>query len=827
MQVYRDLAYALRTLRKRPVFSSVVIAALALCIGANTAIFTLVDSVLLRELPFKQPNRLVAVYEILADIVSGPIPFSAPDYVELLRRNHSFESVGIYGHHEFELSGTDQPMRLRATRISASLWPTLGVSPALGRNLTAEEDRNGARVAILSAKLWRSRFGGDRGMIGKNVLLDRVPYTVVGVMPDGWEFPLHGPAYNNEPAQIYVPISFTKDELQGFGNMYNHSVVARLRPGVTVQQAQEDVKAIAKRTFDEVYPAALRGSGFHLDADLRPLRDEIVGKVKPVLLVLLGAVSLVLLIGCADIASLLLARAASRQREMSVRVALGARRADLIRQILSESLVLAVVGGGLGLLLSVWATKFMLQIGSIDLPETGAVHVDWRVLTFTLALSAVTAVLFGLFPAWQASQAEVNEGLREGGRAHSASRKQGRTLGALVTVQFALALVLLVGAGLLLRSFSRLLATNPGFRPDHVLTMSVSLPAQAYKTGSQVRNFYQRLQPTLEGVPGVKAAAIATSLPLSINEHRTFSIEGQNPATIKIPRSVAHIWPLGNFFSAMGIPLKRGRVFDRRDTKDSLPVALVSETLARRFWPGENPIGKRIKWGENNSKDPWMTIVGVVADVKQDKLNERTESETYVPYLQIADDDLADSVTNEFRSLRIVVRTAADPVLEASAIRRKIHRLDPSLPVTDVKTMQAALHESTHGERFNTILLASFAMAALLLAALGIAGVLAHSVSQRISEIGVRMALGARKTDVFKLVLKRGMTMALLGAAIGLACSVAVAGVMSRLLYETSPYDPWTLLAAPVVLCLVALLSIWIPAGRAAAIDPIQALRVE
>ena len=824
MRVYRDLAYAFRSLRKRPVFSSVVITALALCIGANTAIFTLVDSVLLRPLPFRQPNRLVMVYEVLAQIFSGPLPFSAPDYQELLRRNHSFESVGIYNQHRFELSGTDQPMRLLATRISASLWPTLGIGPALGRNFTTQEDRNGARVVILSAKLWRSRFGGDRGMIGKTVLLDRVPYTVVGVMPDGWEFPLHGPPYNGEPAQIYVPISFTKDELEGFGNMYNHSVVARLRPGVTTQEAQAEVKAITKRTFNEVYPAAMRGSIFGLDAEVRPFRDEIVGQVKPILLVLLGAVSLVLLIGCADVASLLLARAASRQREMSVRVALGARRADLIRQILSESLVLALAGGGLGLLISVWATK-LLQLGSIQLPETGAVRTDWRVLLFTLALSAATAVLFGLFPAWQASRAEANEGLREGGRAQTAGRKQGRTLGALVTVQFALALVLLVGAGLLLRSFSRLLATNPGFRSDHVLTMSVSLPAQAYKTGSQVRNFYEHLQSAIEGIPGVKAAAIATSLPLSINEHRSFSIQGQNPATINIPRHVAHIWPLGDFFSAMGIPLKRGRVFDRRDTKDSLPVALINETMARRFWPGENPIGKRISWGE--VKDPWMTIMGVVADVKRDKLNEENDAETYTPYLQVADNDLADSITNEFRSLRIVVRTAVDPVLETSTIRREVNRLDPSLPVTDVKTMEATLHESTRGERFNTILLGSFAAAALLLAALGIAGVLGYSVSQRISEIGVRMALGAQKTDVFKLVLKRGMTMALLGTAVGLLCSFVIARVMSRLLYETSPYDSWTLLLAPAVLCLVALISIWVPAGRAAAVDPIQALRVE
>ena len=825
--MYRDLAYAFRSLRKRPVFSLIIVAALALCIGANTAIFTLVDSVLLRPLPFRQPDRLVAVYEALAQLIPGPIPFSAPDYEELLRRNHSFEAVGIYGQHEFELSGMEQPVRLVGTRISASLWPTLGIAPVRGRNFTAQEDRDGARVAILSAKLWRSQFGGDKQMVGKTIALDRVPYTVVGIMPDGWEFPLHGPAFNNEPAQIYVPISFTKDELQGFGNMYNHNVVARLRPGVTVAQAQADMKSFAKRMFSEIYPVDLRGGNFQLDAEVIPFREEITGKVKPVLLVLLGAVSLVLLIGCADVASLLLARAASRQREMSVRVALGASRADLIRQILSESLVLALGGGALGLLLSVWATRFLLHLSSLPLPETGEVSVDLRVLLFTFGLSTATALLFGFFPAWQVSRAEANEGLREGGRSHTAGRRQGRTLGALVVVQFALALVMLVGAGLLLRSFSRLLATNPGFRPDHILTMSVSLPSQAYKTGSQVRNFYERLQPAMEAVPGVKAAALATSLPLSINEHRTFSIEGQNPATINIPRSVAHIWPLGNFFNALGIPVKRGRVFDRRDTRDSLPVALVNETLARRFWPNENPIGKRIKWGEDNSRSAWMTIVGVVGDVKQSQLHEQIESGTYVPYQQVSDDDLADNITNEMRAVKIVVRTALDPLLASSAIRREVSRLDPSLPLTGVKTMEAALRESTGGQRSNTILLGIFAAAALLLAALGIAGVLGYSVSQRTSEIGLRMALGAHKKDIFQLVLKRGMTMALLGAAIGLACSVAMAGLMSRLLYQTSPYDAWTLLLAPVALCLVALLSIWIPASRAAAIDPIRALRVE
>jgi predicted permease len=825
--IYQDLRYAVRSLRKRPFFAAIVVTTLALCIGANTAIFSIVDSVLLRGLPFRQPDRLVAVSEILSDVMSGDIPFSAPDYEELVRRNRSFQQLGIYSNQHYELSGRGEPDRLEGARVSASLFPTLGISPSLGRNFTEQEDRQAHRVAILSSSLWHSKFGGDPKILGQTVLLDRIPYTVVGVMSDRNSFPLRGPAFNNSPAEIYVPIGFTKLELEDIGNMYNHSVIARLRPGATLAQARADVKSIAIRLYQNVYPANLRASNFVLSADVRPLRDEIVGKAEPILLVLFGAVGLVLLIGCADVAGLLLTRAASRRRELAIRTALGADRRALICQVLLESLVLALGGGALGLLLSVWITTVLKHFVAMDVPLANRVAVDAHVLLFTLGVSVFTALLFGLFPAMEASQVEVNEGLREGSRGQTAGRKHGRTLSSLVVAQFALALVLLVGAGLLVRSFSRLLATNPGFRADHVLTMSVSLPATDYKTGAQVRTFYERLQQSLQSIPGVKATAVATSLPLSINEHRTFSIEHQAPETLSIPRTVAQIWPLGDFFDALAIPLKRGRLFDPRDTRNSLPVAIINQTLARRFFHGQNPIGQRLKWGENNSKDPWKTVVGVVGDVKQGAMNEQVEAETYTPYEQVSEKDLGNSVMDEWRALKVIVRTANDPVRENSAVQKRIWQLDSSLPVTEIQTMEVNLRDSTRPERFNTILLGAFAAIAVLLAALGIAGVLAYSVAQRIAEMGLRFALGATKADVIGLVLKRGMGMALLGTGTGLVCALAITRVMSSLLFETSPFDAWTLCAAPLLLLLIGVLSIWIPAQRAAAVDPIQALRVE
>ena len=823
----QDARYAFRTLRKRPGFVLLVVSALALTIGANTAIFSAVHSVLMRPLPFRDAEQLVSVGEMLPSFSPTPIPFSAPDYMALRARSKSFQNLGIYADQKYELSGVDSPQRLQGARVSASLWTTLGVSPLLGRYFNEEEDRGSRPVALLSYDLWRSKFGGDARIVGKAITLDRVRYTIVGVMPDSFVFPLRGPEYNNEPAELYTPISFTKAELEGFGNMFNNSVVGRLRPGISIAQAQAETNAVLVHISQEIYPALLRQGGFQLGGRVAALKESVIGKVEPVLLVLFGAVALVLLIGCADVASLLLTRAAGRQREMSIRAALGASRWSLIRQVLIESLVLALAGGALGLIVAAWGTALIVKLAPNNLPLVENIHVDGPVLAFTLAISVLTSLLFGIFPALEASRVDVSDGLREGARGQTQGKGRAKVLNALVTAQFALALVLLVGAGLLIRSFSQLVATNPGFRPDHILTMSISLPDRSYRTGAQVRSFFERLQGQLQQIPGVKAAALATSLPLSFEDHRLFAIEHENPATANLAKQTAHIWPMGDFFTAMGIPIRRGRGFTSADGKDAPKVVIVSETLARRFFPGEDPIGRQIKWGVQGSNSPWLTIVGVVGDVKSGAMREPAGAETYSPYEQEKDDNLADPVSNEFRTCRIVLRTTGEPEYTASAVRGQVRSLDPSLPLADVKSMENAIGESTKPERFNVTIFGIFAAAALVLAALGVAGVLAYSVAQRVSEIGLRMALGAHQGDVLRLFLRKGLAMALLGTAIGLAGSLALTRLLGTLLYETSPYDAWTFLGAPLLLGLVALVSTLIPALRASRIDPVEALRSE
>lgn len=823
----QDVRYALRSLRKRPGFAFVVIAALALAIGANTAIFSAVNSLLLRPLPFQNPGGLVAVGETLSAFANGPIPFSAPDYMAFVARSSSFERLGIYGNHHYELSGLDSPQRLTGARISASLWPTLGVTPQLGRWFTEDEDKGSKRVVLLSYGFWRSKFGGDVRILGRSIILDRASYTVVGVMPRNFVFPPRGPAYNNEPAEVYVPISFTKHELEDWGSMYNNSVIGRLRAGVTLPQAQAESQGVMKRVA-QLFPPELTSSGFRVGADLEPLSESITGRVRPILLVLMAAVGLVLLIGCADVASLMLTRAAARQREMSIRAALGASRLSLVMQVLIESLLLALVGGGLGLIVAVWTTALIVKIAPDNVPLVETIHIDGAVLAFTLFLSIFTALLFGLFPALEASRVDVNDGLREGGRGQTYGRGRAQVLNALVIAQFAFAIVLLVGAGLLVRSFSALLGTSPGFRADHVLSASVTLPPSSYQKGTEIRSFFDRLQAKLGELPGVKAASVATSIPLAFGEHRIFSPSSDaRVTTTDLARTTAHIWCIGPFFKAMGIPILQGRALNDGDGRDALKVIVVNETLAKRFWPGESALGKRIKWGVEASKSPWMTVVGVAADIKSEALRGAIEPETYTPYMQETDSNLEDNVTNEFRAMKVILRTTGDPIYTAASLRNQVRLLDPSLPVSEVQTMQEVIQDSTRPDRFNTMLLSIFAVTALVLAALGIAGVLAYSVAQRIAEIGLRMALGAAEGSILKLFLLRGMALALAGAGIGLVASLALTRLLGSLLYKTSPYDPWTLIVAPLLLGVVALLATWIPAYRASRVDPIVALRVE
>jgi len=822
--LWQDVRYAARSMRRTPAFSLVVVLTLALAIGATTAIFGVVDAVLLRSLPYRDPGRLVMLYQTLSAI-SGPIGFSAPDYTGFLERARGFDAIAAFKNKEYELSGIAEPERVTGIRAAASLFDTLGVQPAIGRSFSAEEDKGRQPVVVLSDGLWRRKFGADPSIVGRAVSLDRRPYTVVGVMPRGFVFPNRGPVMNNLPADIYVPISYTPTELGGFGMMFNNSVVARLKPGVSIAAANAEANTVAAQIVRDLYPAEYKQ--WDLKASATPIRDETVGRIQTTLVVLLAAVGVVLLIACADIANLLMTRAAAREREMAVRAALGAGRGRLIRQVLVESGVLALTGGALGIAFAWWASRALVRLAPPTIPRTGEVGLDVRMLVFALGVSMLTALLSGLLPAWETSRRDSGDRLKEGSRAGTSSVRQRRIFSGLVALQFALAAVLLVAGGLLVRSFAKLIAVDPGFRAEQALTLGTSLPARAYRSGSDIRAFYTRLLERVDALPGVTATGFSTDLPLSVRDRRAFTIESQPQASAEIPHVVAPDWTLGRYFEALGIALRQGRYLQPGDQPDSEPVVVINETMAKKFWPGLDPVGQRMAWGGPDNHLPWMRIVGVVADVKQGPLNTETFQQTYTPWLQLADGMIAEIVIGVYRSLKVTVRTAIEPASLATAIRGQIREIDPSLPVTQVQTMVEVVQASTGPQRFNTVLLGSFASVALLLAALGIGGVLATSVSRRTQEMGVRLALGAEPLDLVRMVVRQGMLLAATGITVGVIAAFGLTRLMSTLLFRITPYDPVTFVTVGGLLLSVAMLACYIPARRATRVDPMVALRYE
>jgi predicted permease len=815
----QDLHFGLRVLRKSPGFTVVAVLTLALGIGANTAIFSIVDAVLLRPLPFKDASKLVMLNESFKSLGFPELPCSPPDIAVIERTQESFTSLGTFRNKWFDLSGSGEPERVTAAGVSASLFPMLGVQPLLGRTYTEQEDKPGTHVAVLSYGLWQRRYAGRANIVGQTMDLDGIPYTVIGVMPRNFQFPLPGPKYNKEPAELWIPRAFTPDELQGWGDGYINGVLARLKPGVTFNQAQADA-ALVTAEIKRVYPPAMAKifNGVTPAIGLTPLRQAVAGPVETILLVLMAAVGLVLLIACANVATLLLSRAASRSREIAIRSALGASRMRLIRQMLTESLILALAGGALGILVAFWGTSGLLSLVPSNLALPHSASLGGWVLAFVVTVSCLTAVVFGVAAAFQASTVHVQGSLQESGRSGTPSRARHSLQGIFVAAEFALAMILLIGAGLLIRSFSKLLEASPGFRPDHVLTMGVPLPFERYSKATQVRQFYQQAIERTATLPGVKSVAASNDLPLESDDNEILQVEGR-PSSAP---AMTVTWTLGDYFSSLGIPLIEGRFFTPEDRIGSQPVAVINEETAKLLWPGGDALGKRLGHPFPNMM---RTVVGIVGDVNDGPLGSKPGPHFYLPYFQLPDDYIL--YNNSIIPLNLIVRTSSDPASLSSAVVARIHSLDPGFAAAKIHTMDQEMASSVAAPKFNTFVLGLFASLALFLAAIGIYGVLAYAVAQQSHEIGVRMALGAQQRAVMRLILVQGARLAFAGLATGVLAAFGLTRLMSSLLYGVSASDPLTFAAVAIVLLAVALLACYIPARRAMRVDPMVALRYE
>jgi predicted permease len=819
----QDLAYAIRVLFKSWTVTLIAVATLALGIGANTAIFSVVNSVLLRPLPFQNSDRIVYILEKLPGF-STNIPMNAPDFNAFRERQQTLEQMGIYSNKHFDLSGTGTPERVMGARASASIFPLLGISPLLGRTYTEDEDQPGHAVVVLSYGLWQRAYGADSTILGRAIQLNRQPYTVIGVMPKTFQFPLRGESWSNTPADLWVPMAFTADERQGWGNMYNHNVVARLKPGVTIAQAQGDaLRAIAQ--VEALYPADMLAffKGTHVGAVVTPYSQVVTGDVRLPLLLLLVAVGFVLLIACANVANLLLARSTARQKEIAVRAAMGADRWRLARQMITESTVLGLLSGLAAILIGSWGMELILSLAPASLPRMQEVRIDWRVFLFALALSLATAIIIGITPAIEATRIDPLESLKEGGRGGGPSRGRRKLQSLLIVSQTALAVILLIGAGLLTRSFTMLLKTDPGFQPQRVVTATIALPLRAYSKASSIRNFWKELLASSENLPGVGAAGFSTDLPLDADERDAVTIEGYEGSRNSLP-NITQSWILGDYFGAMGITLKRGRYFTPAEEASGAPsVVVVSEAAARAYWPGEDPIGKRMRYAGNS----WRTVIGIVGDVKDDSLQAPAAPHAYTPYLEEADSLLETPDFDELRTLHLAVRTSVDPALVFTSVRSSVAAIDPQIAVDDLKTMDSAIDKSLAPQRFNLALVALFAALAIFLAAVGVYGVLSYSISQRTREIGVRIALGAQRGRVLRMAVGEGMKLAILGTAFGMAGGFVLTRLMSSLLFGITARDPLTFVAVGVVVAIVSFAACYIPARRAMRVDPIVALRYE
>ncbi len=825
-----DLRFVLRQLAKSPGFAITAVLMLAFGIGATTAIFSVVEAVMLRPLPFPDSERLMVLSDQLAGVNvggNGGVGVTVPDIRAYTRETHGFSALGGYQGAAYELSGTGEPAQVNAARLTAGVFSALDVNPLMGRVFTADEDEHSQQVVVLSYATWVSRFHRDAQILGTKILLDRKPYIVIGVMPRNFEFPLNPGQLNR--SELWVPMSFRPDELMpAAGANWSYQMVGRLKPGVSAQQAQSDAETVAQEIMRN-YPPMM--ANLHISPLVRSLQLNTTEQAGPLLRTLFLAVAVVLLIACVNLAGLMLVRAIRQQREVALRLALGASAFALLRQAILESLVISVSGGVLGLALAAVALRVGKSMLPESLPRISEIGLNWHVVGFALLLGVVTGLLCGLVPAFAAMRTNMNANLKEGGRAGSEGGGHARLRSTLVVAEIAIALVLLAASFLLLRSFEKMRSVDLGYQPEHVTTASYSLPQKQYAKQSQIDEFNRELLRRLNELPGVTATGLTSLLPAGgNNNNQTFVVEGYTPPKGAAMNLATVTQTIGNFFPAMGIPLLRGRFFTDADRHGSQLVLIVNHGLAQHFWPGQDPIGKHLRIGTPQMQTPWMTVVGEVADVKLASPDEPANMQYYTPEDQVEDD--IGSLGNPATDLNgnggfIALRSSLPPEQMENALRSVVRSIDPLLPLTQVQTMEQAVSVSEAPRRFNTVLIGSFAFAAVLLAVLGIYSVISFSVASRVQEMAIRMALGSQRRSIVRLVLGSGARLAVIGCAIGLAGAVAASKLLQSLLFGVSPFDPVALSVAVVGVLLLAVAASGLPALRAASIDPMRALRGE
>jgi putative ABC transport system permease protein len=805
----QDARFALRMLRKSPGFTVIAILTLALGIGASTAIFSVVNAVLLHPLAYKDSDRLVTLLH------NGTDPVAAANYFDWRDQSRSFDAMGAADYWSANLTGIDSPEHILGLKVTQTLLPMLGVEPLLGRLFAEGEDEPGAdHEVILSYALWQRRFGGDRNLLGKTIALDGEPYAIVGVMPREFHF---APFWATH-SEMWVPNPLRERAHDRDGNSLR--IFARLKPGVVLPQARAEIAGVTAR-LERQYPGTNRG------VEVTPLKEQVVGKIETPLLVLLGAVGFVLLIACANVAHMLLARSAARQKEIAVRTALGAGRARVIRQFLTENLLLSITGGSAGLLLALWGTRALVALGPTDIPRVESVTVDARVVFFMLGVTVLTSVAFGLAPALQASSVNLSDTLKESGRGSSDGIRRNRLRSFLVASEFALALMLLIGAGLMIRSFSALQSVDPGFNPHNVLSMIVSVAGSKEFDPAPREIFYRQLLERVRTLPDVESAAGINHLPVGSDIWDwSFTIDGRSkPLPGDAPRAIYRIVTPG-YFQTMRLPLIRGRDISAADAGAAPGVVIINEQAAREYWPGEDPLGKRVSFHESENHFPtWLTIIGIAKNAKQGDWTDPPFPEAYLAAFQTV--DFLGGPDSHSSYITLVVHTSGDPAALAPALKNVVWSFDRNLAISDVTTMDGEIAHATAQPRFEMLLLGVFAFVALALAAVGIYGVMTYSVSRRTHEIGIRISLGASRTHVLLLVVRQGMILALAGSAVGIAGAIALSRLMAKLLYGVLPTDPITFVAVALLLMIVAFAASCIPARRAMRVDPMIALRHE